>query len=167
MHCWFLYLHLSVSFISLFVCFNTHLYCLFAFILYPVLEHTLQLKTGSLAFQHFRLVLAAYWNFLILANLVYSTENLSYSFLLIFDENLTDFIPHILRNKIVKTIINKIVKTNFYRINHTIFFSVRVSFTDTDNSQDSWGREGTFFYYFTLPLPLVHEHSDTYVQLCT
>ena len=40
------------------------------------------------------------------------------------------------------------------------------SFTDTNNSQDSRGREGTFFY-FTLPLPPAHEHSDIYVQLCT
>ena len=36
---------------------------------------------------------------------------------------------------------------------------------DTDNSQDSGGREGTFFYS-TLPLPPDHEHSDIYLQLC-
>ena len=36
-------------------------------------------------------------------------------------------------------------------------------FTDTDNSQDSRGKEGTIFYS-TLPLPPVHEHSDIYLQ---
>ena len=46
------------------------------------------------------------------------------------------------------------------------FFLSRFSFTDTDNSQDSRGREGTFLYS-TLPLPPVHEHSDIYVQPCT
>ena len=45
------------------------------------------------------------------------------------------------------------------------FLSIRVFFTDTDNSQDSRGREGTIFY-FTLPLPPAHEHSDIYLQLC-
>ena len=44
------------------------------------------------------------------------------------------------------------------------FFLSGVSFTDTDNSQDSRGREGTFFYS-TLPLPPAHEHSDIYVHL--
>ena len=39
------------------------------------------------------------------------------------------------------------------------------SLIDTDDSQDSKGREGTIFYY-TLPLPLAHEHSDIYLQLC-
>ena len=43
------------------------------------------------------------------------------------------------------------------------FFLSGLSFTDTDNSQDSRGREGTFFYS-TLPLPPAHEHSDIYVQ---
>ena len=47
-----------------------------------------------------------------------------------------------------------------------IFFLSGFSFTDTDNSQDSRGREGTIFYS-TLPLPLAHEHSDIYLQLCT
>ena len=47
----------------------------------------------------------------------------------------------------------------------TIFFLSGFSFTDTDDSQDSWGREGTIFY-FTLPLPPAHEHSDIYLQLC-
>ena len=46
------------------------------------------------------------------------------------------------------------------------FFLSRFSFTDTDNSQDSRGREGTIFYS-TLLLPPTHEHSDIYLQLCT
>ena len=37
------------------------------------------------------------------------------------------------------------------------FFSVRVFFTGTNDSQDNRGREGTIFY-FTLPLPPAHEH---------
>ena len=49
--------------------------------------------------------------------------------------------------------------------NVNIFFSSGFSFTDTDNSQDNRGREGTIFY-FTLPLPPAHEHSDIYFQLC-
>ena len=43
------------------------------------------------------------------------------------------------------------------------FFSIRVFFTDTDDSQDSRGREGTIFYS-TLPLPPAHW--DIYLQLC-
>ena len=46
------------------------------------------------------------------------------------------------------------------------FFLSGFSFTDTDNSQGSWGREGTIFYS-TLPLPSAHEYSDIYLQLCT
>ena len=45
------------------------------------------------------------------------------------------------------------------------FFSLRFFFTDTGDSQDSRGREGTIFYS-TLPLPPAHEHSDIYLQLC-
>ena len=45
------------------------------------------------------------------------------------------------------------------------FFSIRVSFTDTDDSQDSRGREGAIFYS-TLPLPPALAHSDIYLQLC-
>ena len=37
-----------------------------------------------------------------------------------------------------------------------IFFLSGFSFTDTDNSQDSRGREGTIFYS-TLPLPPAYE----------
>ena len=44
-------------------------------------------------------------------------------------------------------------------------FTIRFSFTDTGNSQNSRGREGTIFYS-TLPLPLAHEHWGIYLQLC-
>ena len=50
-------------------------------------------------------------------------------------------------------------------IDKTIFFLSGFSFTDSDNSQDSRGKEGTIFYS-TLPVPLVHEHWDIYLQLC-
>ena len=46
------------------------------------------------------------------------------------------------------------------------FFLSGFSFTGTDNSQDSRGRERTFFYS-TLLLPPAHEYSDICVQLCT
>ena len=46
-----------------------------------------------------------------------------------------------------------------------IIFSIRDFFTDTDDSQDSRGRDGTIFYS-TLPLPPAHEHRDIYLQLC-
>ena len=39
------------------------------------------------------------------------------------------------------------------------------SLTDTGDSQDSRGREGTIVYS-TLSLPSTHEHSDIYLQLC-
>ena len=39
------------------------------------------------------------------------------------------------------------------------------SFTDTDNLQDTRGREGTISYS-TLPLPSAHKHPDIYLQLC-
>ena len=45
------------------------------------------------------------------------------------------------------------------------FFLSGSSFTDTDDSQDSRGREGTIFYS-TLPLPPAHKHWDIYLQLC-
>ena len=38
-----------------------------------------------------------------------------------------------------------------------LFFLSGFSFTDTDESQGSRGREGTIFYS-TLPLPPAHEH---------
>ena len=45
------------------------------------------------------------------------------------------------------------------------FFLSGFSFTDTDNSQDSRGREWRTFYS-TVPLPPAYEHSDIYLQLC-
>ena len=45
------------------------------------------------------------------------------------------------------------------------FFFHQIFFTDTNDSKDSWGREGTIFYS-TLPLPSAHEHWDIYLQLC-
>ena len=45
------------------------------------------------------------------------------------------------------------------------FFCIRVFFTDTDDSQDSRGREGTIFY-FSLPLPSAQEHWHINLQLC-
>ena len=45
------------------------------------------------------------------------------------------------------------------------FFSIRVFFTDTDDSQDSRGREGTIFYS-TLTFSPTYEHRDIYLQLC-
>ena len=47
-----------------------------------------------------------------------------------------------------------------------LFFLSKFSFTDTDNSQDSRGREGTIFFS-TEPLPPAHKHSDIYLQLYT
>ena len=53
-----------------------------------------------------------------------------------------------------------------YKTPGNFFFSLSgFSFTDTDNSQDSRGKEGPSFS--TLPLPPAHEHSDIYLQLCT
>ena len=45
------------------------------------------------------------------------------------------------------------------------FFLSGFSFTNTDDSQDSRGREGTVFYSI-LPLLPAHEHSDIYLELC-
>ena len=45
------------------------------------------------------------------------------------------------------------------------FCSIRVFFTDTDDSQDSSGKERTIFYC-TLPLVPAQEHWDIYLQLC-
>ena len=42
-----------------------------------------------------------------------------------------------------------------FHIQYTIFFLSGFSFTDTDDLQDSRGREGTIFYS-TLPLPPAH-----------
>ena len=46
-----------------------------------------------------------------------------------------------------------------------VFFFYQGFSTYTNDSQDSRGREGTFFYS-TLPLPSAHEHSDIYLQFC-
>ena len=46
-----------------------------------------------------------------------------------------------------------------------LFFLSGFSFTDTEDSQDSRGREGTISYS-TLPLQPAHEHWDIYLQLC-
>ena len=54
---------------------------------------------------------------------------------------------------------------NIYIYIYIYFFSIRVFFTDNDDSQDSRGREGTIFYS-TLPLPPAHKHWDIYMQLC-
>ena len=45
------------------------------------------------------------------------------------------------------------------------FFLSWFSFTDTDDSQGSRGREGTIFYSF-IPLPPAHKHRDIYLQIC-
>ena len=45
------------------------------------------------------------------------------------------------------------------------FFSIRVFFTDTGDSLDSRGSEGTIFYS-TLPFPPAHKHWNIYLQLC-
>ena len=50
-------------------------------------------------------------------------------------------------------------------VKNVFFFLLGFSFTDTDNSQWSRGRQRTIFY-FTLPFPPAHEHSDIYLQLC-
>ena len=55
-------------------------------------------------------------------------------------------------------------KVYFFIFILLFFFLSGFSFTDTDDSQDSRGKEVTIFYS-TLPLPLVHEHSDIYLQL--
>ena len=44
-------------------------------------------------------------------------------------------------------------------------FLLGFSITDTDDLQNSRGREGTIFYS-TLSLPPAHEHWDIYFQLC-
>ena len=46
-----------------------------------------------------------------------------------------------------------------------IYFLSGLSFTDTDDSQDSKGRKGITFYS-NLPLQPAHENWDIYLQLC-
>ena len=50
-------------------------------------------------------------------------------------------------------------------LKNKLFFLSGFSLTDTDDSQDSRGREGTIVYS-TLPLPPARENSDIYMQLC-
>ena len=45
------------------------------------------------------------------------------------------------------------------------FFLSGFSFTDSDKSQGSRGREGTIFYS-ALPLPTTYEHWDIYLKFC-
>ena len=59
-----------------------------------------------------------------------------------------------------------LIMTVFTMFNIDIFFLSGFSFTDTDNSHDSRGREETIFYS-TPPYPPAREHSDIYLQLCT
>ena len=54
---------------------------------------------------------------------------------------------------------------NIKTYNICFFFLSGFSFTNTDDSQDSRGREGTVFYSI-LPLLPAHEHSDIYLELC-
>ena len=56
------------------------------------------------------------------------------------------------------------VQTKRQFVNYSFFFSIRIFFTDTDDSQNSREREGTIFYS-TLPLSTAHEHWDIYLQL--
>ena len=46
-----------------------------------------------------------------------------------------------------------------------IYFLCGFSFTDTDNSQDNRGSEGTMIYS-SLPLPSTHKHSEIYLHFC-
>ena len=65
---------------------------------------------------------------------------------------------------IILQLLLTVVSTSVYYLHMCCFFSIRVFFTDTDNSQDSRGSKGTIFYS-TLPLPPTHEQSDIYLQL--
>ena len=49
-----------------------------------------------------------------------------------------------------------------YKLRYCFFLS-GFSFTDTDDLQDSRGKEETFFY-FTLPVPPAYEYSYIYLQ---
>ena len=65
-------------------------------------------------------------------------------------------------------VINKAQESCIYlllinRFFFCFFFLSGFSLADTDNSQDSRGKEGGIFF---LPLPPAHEHSDIYLQLC-
>ena len=68
------------------------------------------------------------------------------------------------KNKQKKRNISRYQTTNLLKTWFSFFFSIRVFFTDTDDSQDSRGREGTIFYFHsttsTRSLTLRH------LQLC-
>ena len=67
---------------------------------------------------------------------------------------------------LVPLVCESVKKNTILRLYTDIYFFLSgFSFTDSDDSHDSRGREGTMFYS-TLPLPPAHEHSDTYLQLC-
>ena len=62
------------------------------------------------------------------------------------------------------------VSTVFFTSRRSSYFIIIIfppgfSFTDTDDSQDSRGRERTIFYS-TLALPTAHKHWDIYLQPC-
>ena len=63
------------------------------------------------------------------------------------------------------SICNSLAKNRYKSMLYQLRFLSGFSFTDTDDSQGSRGREGTIFYS-TLPLPPAHEHSHIYLQLC-
>ena len=53
-----------------------------------------------------------------------------------------------------------------FTVDMTVFFLLsRFFFTDSDDSQDSRGREENIFYS-SLPLPPAHELSGIYLELC-
>ena len=65
---------------------------------------------------------------------------------------------HLRNKKKVGLNINCRIAENVVMIIKEVFFFLSgFSFTDTDDSQDSSGREGAIFYS-TLPLPPAHEH---------
>ena len=67
---------------------------------------------------------------------------------------------------LVPLVCKSVKKNTILRLYTDIYFFLSgFSFTDSGDSHDSRGREGTMFYS-TLPLPPAHEHSDTYLQLC-
>ena len=87
---------------------------------------------------------------------LYDFYAVNYSFIVRFSGK---YFPKLseLSSKLVKLgefIINAKMENQF---EDAVFFSIRVFFTDTDDSQDSRGREGAIFYS-TLPLPPAHEH---------
>ena len=81
-------------------------------------------------------------------------------------ENVYLFFYLIIWSMYLRTVFFDIVRnqTSNKRLRLRFFFLSGFSFTDTDDSQDSRGREGTIFYS-TLPLPPAHKHSDIYLQL--